>query len=1045
MNRNALRQSTIVVVLLAGSLRLLLPALAQGPERPRKAIDYDPKLVARLVTEAKTNGDAARGAEVFRTPQFACLTCHKIGSQGGIVGPNLTLLSRCLPPEKIIESVLWPKREVADGYLALSVATEDGKLIQGYKDREDARELVLHDPTTGNRIRIAKKDIVERTETGSLMPDGLAEAMTPVQRRDLLRFLMELGRDGQQPGEMLLAQAHAPASFPFDRFPLRPERWPNHTHPVNRDRLYDFYEKEAAYFCTHALDRRLLPEYPGLDGGSFGHWGNQNEQTWADARWNKTDLGTVLCGVFHGADVVVPKAVCVRLGEHGELSACFNPETLSYEALWRGGFLRFSPVRHGFMDGLLINGTPLPRPKGAKPDQPFVYHGFYRYEKRVIFSYRIGDVEMLDAPWVEGGKFTRLVAPANTHPLASLTRGGTAQWPQTFDKRGELGRGGPYVLDSIPLPFENPWHALLFCTGHDFLPDGSAFVSTMGGDVWRADGLDHDLKHVRWRRFASGLHQPLGLVVSDGRVYVLGRDQITCLHDLNGDGEADFYECISNAYHTSTAGHDFICGLERDSAGKFYTASGSQGLLRISKDGERVDVLATGFRNPDGLCLAPEGTITVPCSEGDWTPASMICEVQPSGGPTWEPRIGGHHPPCFGYGGPKGKQAPDLPLVYLPRGLDNSSGGQVAIASERWGPLKRQMIHLSYGACSYFLLLRDTVDCQPQGAVVPLPGDFRSGVHRGRFNPHDGQLYVTGMGGWGTYNVDDGCFQRIRYTGELVQLPHAWQAYENGVRITFTRPLHRALAENATNQFAQAWNYRYRSAYGSPEFSPSHPTTAGHDRLRIAGAHVLSDGCSLFLEIPDLQPVNQLHLHLRVDAGPAIDVFATVHRLAHPFTGFPGYTPIAKTIAAHPILADLALAEKRVPNPFRHSISGARLVELAAGQNLSFTTRTFRVRAGEPIRLVFSNPDVVPHNWVLVKPGALQSVGTLSNQLIADPDAVARQYVPRSPQVLAYTDIVQPGGRFAIVFRAPLEKGRYPYLCTFPGHWMVMNGMMIVE
>ena len=134
---------------------------------------------------------------------------------------------------------------------------------------------------------------------------------------------------------------------------------------------------------------------------------------------------------------------------------------------------------------------------------------------------------------------------------------------------------------------------------------------------------------------------------------MLGRDQITRLHDFNGDGEADFYECFSNAYGTSTAGHDFICGLERDQAGRFFTASSKFGLLRISADGRSLETIATGFRNPDGLGLAPDGTITVPNSEGEWTPASMICEVRP----------GGH----YGYGGPRDGRVPDVPLVYLPR------------------------------------------------------------------------------------------------------------------------------------------------------------------------------------------------------------------------------------------------------------------------------------------------------------------------------------------------------------------------------------------
>ncbi|OXV14994.1 hypothetical protein, partial [Klebsiella pneumoniae] len=87
--------------------------------------------------------------------------------------------------------------------------------------------------------------------------------------------------------------------------------------------------------------------------------------------------------------------------------------------------------------------------------------------------------------------------------------------------------------------------------------------------------------------------------------------------------------------------------------------------------------------------------------------------------------------------------------VYLPRGLDNSSGSQAVVNSDRWGPLKGRMVHLSFGTGTAFLLLREQVDGQPQGAVVPLPGEFLSGVPRGRFNPTDGQLYVSGMAGWG--------------------------------------------------------------------------------------------------------------------------------------------------------------------------------------------------------------------------------------------------------------------------------------------------------
>jgi azurin len=802
---------------------------------------------------------------------------------------------------------------------------------------------------------------------------------------------------------------------------------------VNRDRVYDFYAKEAEYFLKKPNVPGLLPPFPGLDGGRQGHWGNQSDDTWADERWNQTDLGNLLCGVFRGPGVTVPKGVCIRLGDRGELSACFNPQTLCYEAVWAGGFLKFSATRHGILDGLIMAGTPLPRPEGRMPGKPFVYHGFYRHGSRIVFSYKVGDVELLDAPWVENGRFTRVVAPAAAHPLGHLARGGGPhRWPQVIWTRGTLGRGGPFAIDTIEPPFRNPWDALLFFGDHDFFPDGSAMLCTIQGDVWRVDGLDDTLHAVRWRRFASGLHQALGLVIAGGVVHVLGRDQITRLHDLDGDGEADFYESFCSGYETSPGGHDFVSGLQRDASGTFYAASSKQGLLRISPDGRTVDVVATGFRNPDGLGLSPGGTLTVPSSEGDWTPASMVSEV----------RHGGH----YGYQGPRRGRPPDLPLVYLPRGLDNSSSAQVTVPAGRFGPLEGQMLHFSFGTGTYFLLLREEVGGQPQGAVVPMRGEFHSGAHRARFNPRDGHLYVTGTAGWGTYTPADGCFQRVRYTGDSVQLPLELHAHENGVLVRFARALDHDVAGRADGHFAQAWNYRYSAGYGSPELSPRHPGQPGHDPLVIDSAHVLADGKTLFLEIPALQPVNQLHLHLRPDTGWPVDVFATVHRLAPPFTGFSGYRPVSKTIAAHPILADMiALAHRPPPNSWRRRIPRARSVTIEAGKNLSYSMRSFSVRAGEPLALTFVNPDVVPHNWVLLKPGTLFTVGELVNKIIAEPDAAARHYIPRTGDVLVYTDIVGPQDQFAISFRAPSSPGRYPYLCTFPGHWMVMNGEMIVE
>ena len=117
----------------------------------------------------------------------------------------------------------------------------------------------------------------------------------------------------------------------------------------------------------------------------------------------------------------------------------------------------------------------------------------------------------------------------------------------------------------------------------------------------------------------------------------------------------------------------------------------------------RVDVLATGFRNANGLALLADGALTVPCSEGEWTPASMICLVKPREDAAASPV------PHFGHLGPINSRPPTLPMVYLPRGLDNSSGGQAVVRDSRFGPLAGQIIHFSSGQGSHFPVLRDEV------------------------------------------------------------------------------------------------------------------------------------------------------------------------------------------------------------------------------------------------------------------------------------------------------------------------------------------------
>jgi len=1022
------------------------PASQEGAEV------VDVELVRRIAADVTKSNGSANGAKVFAGAKTACISCHQIGGKGGKVGPDLSKLAIERPVEKIIESILWPQLEVKPEYLVKQIMTIDGKVISGFQHQRTDDTLVLRDVASGEFVKVLIDDIEVENDGTTPMPAALVSGLPYRDQVDLVRFLLDLRGDQQPLPEEITyilehSQSHSPTKFTYDREPLEPGNWPNASKQVNRGRVYDYYTKQADYFRQQFHKPMLLSPFPSLDGPDTGHWGNQSEGVWRNLRWNEMDLGSVQSGVLRFSKQVIPRAICVQLSEGAESYAvCFNPDSLEYEVFWKGEFVAFSGKRHGFMDGLSIAGEVVSTDLEKRPSGKSQYLGYYRNGTQVAFSYLIGDEEYLDVPTVRDGQFVRVITKAAEHPLRGIRSESTAQWPQILETKITRGNQVPFAVDQIASPTENPWNSLMYFGGIAFRSDGTALLCTMQGEVWHVSGLDGET--ASWKRFAAGLHQALGIVVDDqDRVFVLCRDQLVRLVDMNQDNEADYYQCWNNQFTTSPAGHDFICGLDQDQYGNFYTASGNEGVLRISADGKSYSVVATGFRNPDGVSVTSHGTVTVPCSEGTWTPASMVCEMpqNPSG----------DIPPYFGYGGPKDGKPPALPLAYLPRGLDNSSGGQVPVKSSNWGPLEGKLMHLSFGMGTSYLLLRDEYQAGAQGAIVPFASDFNSGVHRGEFRKQDGQLYVAGMAGWGTYTSDDGCFARVRYTGQEYQVPTGFRVHENGVLVKFAQEIDKAMAEDISQHFAQCWNYRYSGAYGSPEYSPSHPGALGHDPLEITSVHVQPDGKSLFLKIPKVQPVNQLHLRIRTNprgqyasynpVGDGHDLFITVHHLDDPFTRIPGYVPQKKTIAVHPMLADIRLSQKRKPNPWAKKVNDSTSVTLKTGKNLTFAKNQIVVKAGQKIKFKLQNPDVVPHNWVLTKPGTLQDVGLLANRLIASPDAFAEHYIPKTDDVLIHTDVVGPGQSQTIYFQAPDKPGRYPYLCTFPGHWMVMNGVMVVE
>ena len=149
----------------------------------------------KLAESIRKDGDAARGERIFRTQQQSCATCHAIGGVGGHVGPDLTSLGASSELDYLIESVLYPNKEIKDGFQSCLVETRDGEEMAGIPVRENDRELVLR-TASDQEATIAKSQIVSRKTGGSLMPSGLADNLSMKQQLDLFRFLSELGKPG---------------------------------------------------------------------------------------------------------------------------------------------------------------------------------------------------------------------------------------------------------------------------------------------------------------------------------------------------------------------------------------------------------------------------------------------------------------------------------------------------------------------------------------------------------------------------------------------------------------------------------------------------------------------------------------------------------------------------------------------------------------------------------------------------------------------------------------------------------------------------------
>ena len=180
------------------------------------------------------------------------------------------------------------------------------------------------------------------------------------------------------------------------------------------------------------------------------------------------------------------------------------------------------------------------------------------------------------------------------------------------------------------------------------------------------------------------------------------------------------------------------------------------------------------------------------------------------------------------------------------------------------------------------LVMREQLGGTAQGGTVRFPIRFQSGAMRGRFSPVDHQLYVSGLRGWQTAGVKDGCLQRVRYTGKPLLMAVNLEVGKNGVRITFSDPLERERAAKAGSYSIERWNYLWSRQYGSKDYKLS-DGKLGRDKVAVKSATVSKDGRSVFLELEDMKPCMQMRIRYRLrsadGARTSREIYNTIHVL----------------------------------------------------------------------------------------------------------------------------------------------------------------------
>ena len=403
-----------------------------------------------------------------------------------------------------------------------------------------------------------------------------------------------------------------------------------------------------------------------------------------------------------------------------------------------------------------------------------------------------------------------------------------------------------YRMVTLPVPTD----CVMEVGGLAFRPDGKLLACTRRGEVWLIDHPEsEDPDTMKFKLFASGLHEALGLCVNGKDVYVVQRPELTKLVDTNGDDVADEYQTICDKWGVSGDYHEFAFGPARDKDGNFFVTlnvgfgGGHQSkapwrgwCVKITPNGD-LKPWATGLRSPNGINFSPDGDLFYVDNQGEWVATCAMHEVREGefyghpAGLRWVKQspfaatLKDSVPSGMQYDGQPGKNGvsgmPELtpPCIWFPYGRMGQSASEPRwdTTAGKFGPFAGQCFVGDQMKATVMRVSLEKVGGRYQGACFPFRSGFECGVNRLVFGP-DGSLYV-GMTnrGWGSLGGKPYGLQRLVWTGAVPFEMHDMHLTKEGFDVTFTKPLDKDTAEKLESYSLKSFTHYYWGTYGSPE------------------------------------------------------------------------------------------------------------------------------------------------------------------------------------------------------------------------------------